>query len=129
VVRQCSSPGLTQPHAAQKAIAGGDTSLRGSLLKLGDKGPMKTWKRRYFLQKSEKLFYYASSNTSGDAKGFIDLIQNEFRVLPDAVFERKVCTRGVWEIESSREFKRESSREFKREFKRESSRVQERECV
>jgi len=105
VTRYASSPeisrdsgGSLRPHTPT-AIAGGDTSLRGSLLKLGDKGPVKSWKRRYFLQKSEKLFYYASSNTGGDAKGFIDLIQHEFRIIPDASFDHKgygfqICVKG-----------------------------------
>jgi hypothetical protein len=43
--------------------------LEGYLLKQGDKGVIKTWKRRFFMLDGKKLRYYEESKE----KGFIDL--------------------------------------------------------
>lgn len=47
--------------------------LQGQLKKLGVKGPRRTWKKRFFIQKEEtKLFYYVNEKSSTH-QGFISL--------------------------------------------------------
>lgn len=48
--------------------------LEGWLRKRGEKGAIKSWKKRWFILKGKKLFYYVS-NTANTPKGFIDLLQ------------------------------------------------------
>eukprot|EP01102_Stenamoeba_stenopodia_P017447 TRINITY_DN624_c0_g1_i1.p1 TRINITY_DN624_c0_g1~~TRINITY_DN624_c0_g1_i1.p1 ORF type:complete len:749 (-),score=234.13 TRINITY_DN624_c0_g1_i1:126-2372(-) len=50
------------------------TQLSGWLKKQGEKGPIKSWKKRYFRQSDSKLFY-ATNNTTLTSSGFIDLQQ------------------------------------------------------
>jgi len=48
--------------------------LSGWLKKQGEKGPIKSWKKRYFRQNDSKLFY-ATNDTTLTTSGFIDLQQ------------------------------------------------------
>ena len=53
-----------------------EIELKGFLLKLGAKGPVKRWKKRWFdLQNSRHLYYYQPAKTTGleNAMGFIDI--------------------------------------------------------
>jgi hypothetical protein len=53
--------------------------LEGFLKKLGVKGPRNTWKKRYFKQKGNKIYYYVSKS-AGQEKGFMDLEEGKFDV-------------------------------------------------
>ncbi|ELR19001.1 PH domain containing protein [Acanthamoeba castellanii str. Neff] len=44
----------------------------GWLNKLGDKGLIKSWKKRWFAQRAERLYYYETKEETG-LKGFVDL--------------------------------------------------------
>jgi len=49
-------------------------ALQGHLRKLGEAGPINSWKRRWFIQKGSKLHYYANKGDSEEKeKGFINL--------------------------------------------------------
>lgn len=62
--------------------------LEGWLRKRGEKGAIKSWKKRWFILKGKKLFYYVS-NTANTPKGFIDLLQTS-RIFSFNT-KRKVC--------------------------------------
>jgi len=48
--------------------------LQGYLRKLGEAGPINSWKRRWFVQKGSKLHYYATKGDPDEKeKGFINL--------------------------------------------------------
>ncbi len=49
-------------------------NLEGWLKKRGEKGVIKSWKSRWFVEKGKKLFYY-TSRSSKLPQGFIDLLQ------------------------------------------------------
>lgn len=52
-----------------------DKYLRGMLQKLGDRGPLRTWKKRWFEQKVESphIFYFDPNKRSAQPLGSIDL--------------------------------------------------------
>lgn len=55
-------------------------NLQGVLKKMGVKGPRNTWKKRYFVQKSEnpnRIYYYPSQSSTSE-KGFINLEEGQF---------------------------------------------------
>jgi hypothetical protein len=47
--------------------------LQGWLLKRGEKGLVKGWKKRWFIFKSGKLYYYSDNSTGAKCLGFIDV--------------------------------------------------------
>jgi hypothetical protein len=50
--------------------------LEGLLYKKGEKGPIKKWKRRYFRQLKEQLFYFRQESET-EPLGFIPLDKGE----------------------------------------------------
>lgn len=49
--------------------------MRGWLIKRGDKGIVRSWKKRWFAQKGKKLFYYRDDNANRSPMGNISLDQ------------------------------------------------------
>ncbi len=65
--------GSGRQHHSERYVSGDglvEGGLQGWLQKKGDKGAIKTWKERYFVQKGKKLFYYRSE-TAEQPQGFI----------------------------------------------------------
>ena len=56
--------------------------LEGYLKKLGEKGPRKTWKKRWFLQRGSRIYYY-ERQTDVVEKGFVNL-EEALSVVPSS---------------------------------------------
>ncbi|KAH3758735.1 hypothetical protein Pelo_9456 [Pelomyxa schiedti] len=56
--------------------SGGRATLQGHLYKQGPTGSLRSWKRRWFVMRNNRLFYYESSRDIADCvpyRGFVDL--------------------------------------------------------
>lgn len=74
-----------------------ELELKGWLQKRGDKGIVKGWKRRWFLFRHGKLFYYESDNSGAASLGFIDIESaSEVVITSSSTGACALCVRSAW---------------------------------